>query len=435
MFRRGTPIWHYLAVGTIVLTVLSFGTFLAFFNSPTLQDFNSGGGGGGSVDIINASVDRRRPITSTNSFASNEDAVINPHPFRYLIDCPNACGDGGGGDGSSDNVYLLVYVHTSPDHVERRIVIRQTWGDWRRYDFALRIIFLMGLPTAPTSDLGSKMATQTPAQKTMTSVEVLTAEAAAAKSAANVQRAVELEAGYYGDIVQEDFVDTYHNLTYKAVAALRWIATNCRRARFVLKTDDDIFVNMYILRRHLERLDQLHVMEVPVSTTTTTLAAAATASETADSTKKRRRPVSPSGRRLLMCNVWNHMHVRRSGPWRVSASVWNASMYPRYCSGMAFVMSTDLAVDLHRVSYGVPFFWIDDVYVTGLLTRGLDVEWVQLMAVYWRDTSRFEELFTGQLWYRYVFAHVGDMQALRRVWKTVADRARRNVSAVWTRRG
>jgi len=75
-------------------------------------------------------------------------------------------------------------------------------------------------------------------------------------------------------------VDTYRNLTYKGVAALRWVDTYCSQATFVLKTDDDIFVNMFSLLRLLKKMT--------------------------------RKTPRPNG--LLMCCVWNGM---RSGKWKV----------------------------------------------------------------------------------------------------------------------
>lgn len=54
----------------------------------------------------------------------------------------------------------------------------------------------------------------------------------------------------YGDIVQEDFVDSYRNLTHKAIMALRWVSQNCQNAKLILKADDDIFINIFKLVGH-----------------------------------------------------------------------------------------------------------------------------------------------------------------------------------------
>jgi len=92
---------------------------------------------------------------------------------------------------------------------------------------------------------------------------------------------------------RQDFQDTYRNLTYKGVAALRWISRYCSHARYVLKTDDDIFVNAFNLLRHLRRLDRL----------TATAASPSTGA-------------APRG--LLLCLVWYTMTVMREGKWKVS---------------------------------------------------------------------------------------------------------------------
>ena len=49
----------------------------------------------------------------------------------------------------------------------------------------------------------------------------------------------------YGDIVQGDFVDTYRNLSLKAVVGNLWVSKFCSQAEFVVKTDDDMFVDLY----------------------------------------------------------------------------------------------------------------------------------------------------------------------------------------------
>ena len=55
-----------------------------------------------------------------------------------------------------------------------------------------------------------------------------------------LQHALELEAEQEGDIVQGDFQDTYHHLSYKSIMGKLWAATFCEQAQFVVKTDDDM---------------------------------------------------------------------------------------------------------------------------------------------------------------------------------------------------
>ena len=100
--------------------------------------------------------------------------IANPHPFNYIINSPNVCS-------SSQDVYIIAYIHTAPDHYKRRVVIRQTWGDASHYDVGIRVVFVMGKTTSATKPEA----------------------AAGAGAAGDIQRALEFEAAQYGDIVQE----------------------------------------------------------------------------------------------------------------------------------------------------------------------------------------------------------------------------------------
>ena len=182
--------------------------------------------------------------------------------------------------------------------------------------------------------------------------------------------------------MQEDFIDAYHNLTYKGIAALKWITHFCSHSKYILKSDDDIFVNMFTLIRHLQGISEFGV----------------------------------ENRNLIMCLVWRHMPVMRTGKWKVSADDFKDQYYPTYCSGSAFIMSTDLAVAMHNVSYYVPFFWVDDFYITGLLLLKLNITHKQFMSTYVLDGRKLEEKFTGSKWYMYVFSHVHNLNSIQNVW-------------------
>ena len=47
------------------------------------------------------------------------------------------------------------------------------------------------------------------------------------------------------DIVQGDFLDTYRNLSYKNIMGKLWVSQFCEQAEFVVKTDDDQYVDLY----------------------------------------------------------------------------------------------------------------------------------------------------------------------------------------------
>ena len=272
----------------------------------------------------------------------------NPHPFKYILNARNMC--------KGKDVFLMIYVHTAPSHTKRRMVIRNTWANQKYYpDDIVRVIFVMG--------------------KT--------------KDKQEIQDSLAFESEQYGDIVQEDFEDTYKNLTYKGIAALKWIKIYCSHSKFVLKTDDDIFVNMFTLMRHLKSLDRY----------------------------------GTQNKNLIMCLVWYRMPVMRTGKWKVSEADFKDKYYPTYCSGSAFTMSTDVAVRMFNVSLYTKFFWVDDFYITGLLPLKLGVKHKQFMSTYVLNGNQLETKFTGPQWFTYIFSHLHDLNRIQKVWDTLVGLA------------
>ncbi|ELU14153.1 hypothetical protein CAPTEDRAFT_75191, partial [Capitella teleta] len=216
---------------------------------------------------------------------------VNSHPYNVVLSNPNLC--------RVKDLFMLVYVHTGVDHYRRRAVIRQTWGDIKRFP-NMRVMFVMG----KTSTIKS------------------------------MQDALQFESTTYGDILEEDFEDTYHNLTFKGIGALKFISHYCNNVKYVLKTDDDVFVNMYTLQNHLMQLEG-----------------------------------AGYNKNLILCLVWWNMPVLREGKWAVPKEMYPGDLYPPYCSGMAYLFSTDVAPKLYDASFFVKFFWVDDVYISGILPK------------------------------------------------------------------
>jgi beta-1,3-galactosyltransferase 1 len=206
-------------------------------------------------------------MTITNTTDHNVekiyDKIVNKHDFNFTLNPEyQTC--------KSSQLFLLIYVHTAPVNFKRRLSIRETWA--RRSMFRdIRLVFMMGY----TLD---KKTTQ-----------LLT-----------------LESNLYQDLVQENFIDSYKNLTYKGIMAMKWISTYCQNAKFILKTDDDIITNPFILLRHLKSLNN-HGLIAPKS---------------------------------LMCLVWNRMKPMRDkkSKWYLSRHDFENDYYAQYCSGSAFVL-------------------------------------------------------------------------------------------------
>ncbi|NXU33362.1 B3GT4 galactosyltransferase, partial [Thalassarche chlororhynchos] len=63
--------------------------------------------------------------------------------------------------------------------------------------------------------------------------------------------ALRAEALRHGDLLQGDFLDVYANLTRKTLLLLSWAAARCPAVPFLLKADDDVFVNLPALTTYL----------------------------------------------------------------------------------------------------------------------------------------------------------------------------------------
>ncbi|XP_028967985.1 beta-1,3-galactosyltransferase 1 [Galendromus occidentalis] len=153
-----------------------------------------------------------------------------------------------------------------------------------------------------------------------------------------LQEKLEMEAEHYDDLIQEDFFDSYNNLTLKSAFLLKWANySGCAASsRYILKTDDDMYINVQNLVNVLR--------------------------------------VKGKSRMLLGSLITKAKPVRDfKSKWYVPSYVFSEKMYPDYLSGTGYVMSTDIVSDLLRMTESTPFFHMEDIYVTGLLARRLGV--------------------------------------------------------------
>ena len=142
----------------------------------------------------------------------------------------------------------------------------------------------------------------------------------------------------YSDIAQENFVEHYRNLTHKHLMGYRWAAEFCSGAKVVIKVDDDVLVNVY---RLVYFLRNVYTRLVPND--------------------------------AIYCSVYGRMPPRRdkSDKWYVSEDEYPRAVYPPYCEGLAYIIDPNLLVKLLEESVYERYYWIDDVYVTGLLMERL----------------------------------------------------------------
>lgn len=277
---------------------------------------------------------------------SHVGPVVNPYQFKYVLEPRNVCDEGH---------LLVVYVHSDVRNFDRRAVIRKTWGNTSIYtDIQMKLFFFVAMSQRGEDD------------------DVLRAEARE-----------------NDDIIQLGFIEHYHNMTYKAIGALKWLVTRCKTVTYLLKTDDDTFVNTFALFKHIEALSEDHLYV--------------------------------SG--LLVCCRGHLKLVYRYGKWAVNRTEYPDDYYPHYCSGIAYILTADVARAIYRTSAHVPYFWIDDVYVTGMIPEAIRLRQIDMRGAYIRDVGKIDELFAGNEWYKFAFCHVPDLHHFERLWNIVRSKA------------
>lgn len=154
----------------------------------------------------------------------------------------------------------------------------------------------------------------------------------------NSQQLISMEAAKYGDIIQENFQDSYHNLTIKVGMILKWVNKNCQGIKYLMKTDDDMFINIENLLTVLSS--------------------------------------KPNDTNILIGHlVENQIPIRDSDNiWYTPMYMFNGTKFPDFVSGTGYVMSIDVATKIYHASFQVPLILLEDVYFTGLCAANVSIK-------------------------------------------------------------
>nr|XP_006123497.1 UDP-GalNAc:beta-1,3-N-acetylgalactosaminyltransferase 1 [Pelodiscus sinensis]XP_014429285.1 UDP-GalNAc:beta-1,3-N-acetylgalactosaminyltransferase 1 [Pelodiscus sinensis]XP_025040630.1 UDP-GalNAc:beta-1,3-N-acetylgalactosaminyltransferase 1 [Pelodiscus sinensis] len=192
--------------------------------------------------------------------------------------------------------FLVILVSSQPTDVEARQAIRVTWGSkkfWR--DYQVLILFLLG-QGAERED----------------SLDVLS---------------IDDESILYGDIIRQDFMDTYDNLTLKTIMAFRWVSEFCSNAKYVMKADSDIFINTGNLVKFLQNVNSSDSFFTGYP---------------------------------LIDNFSYRGFYRKT---YISYDEYPFKVYPPYCSGMGYILDGKLALRIYEMMSHIKPIKFEDVYV------------------------------------------------------------------------
>jgi hypothetical protein len=129
------------------------------------------------------------------------------------------------------------------------------------------------------------------------------------------------------------------------------VSIYCSDVDFVMKVDEDVFVNIPQLAKELHR-----------------------------------RPYGVKGSVYGYVNV--HSSVRRKGKWGVSKDEFPLSNYPNYASGNSYVISGNIIPRMFMTSEYLPYMPIEDAFITGCLARIVEAKVVSVPGfTYWHDAE------------------------------------------------
>lgn len=224
----------------------------------------------------------------------NDESLREPFRHRTALVTTATC---------KQYYFLLILVSSAPGNFKRRDHIRRTWAIDNSTKPRWKTAFLVA---------------QTPEQK--------------------VSNLLLTENEIHADLIRADYNDHYWNQTLKLLMGFEWAARYCNFS-FLLKADDDVFVNLPKLIFFLND--------------------SATPSE-----------------KLYMGNAIRSPCASRQGKWQIYKEEYDEERYPDYCSGFGFILSHDVVTLFVEVFDLVPNFRIDDVYI-GMLAHKTGIEAVQ----------------------------------------------------------
>ncbi|KAJ7376512.1 hypothetical protein OS493_034248 [Desmophyllum pertusum] len=191
--------------------------------------------------------------------------------------------------------FLIILVSSAPANFQRRKIIRKTWA----FESAFK-------PRWTTVFLVAQTRLQTESNSLLKEDEV------------------------YGDLVRADYFDNYWNLTLKIQMGFEWAIRYCKFS-FLLKVDDDVFVNSAGIISFLIK------------------------------------PNTPKEKLYAGEHRIKHP-AQREGKWKVTIDEYKEKLYPDHCPGFGYVLSHDVVVTFVKAFPIVPFFKVDDIYV-GMLAK------------------------------------------------------------------
>ncbi|XP_006821576.1 beta-1,3-galactosyltransferase 1-like [Saccoglossus kowalevskii] len=275
-----------IVVTTSFLYLLLIVVFICFY-------FNVGKGGpswgstspvfGGGRTWLFADDDYSERMFNNTNLLSGE--YIHLDQYSYLINQPKICSD-------HRDVFLLTLITTQHKNYKQRNAIRDTWASISVHEGKqIASVFLLAKSQDP-----------------------------------RLMRLVDNESRKHRDIVEFDFQEDYLNLTLKTLLGMRWAVDYCPQSKYILKTDDDVFINPYTLVHNLTEM-----------------------------------PRHDFAYGYAYYNVTPARNV--TNKWFTTFDMYKGTKYPPYLVGTGYVLSHDVAAEVLSLGSTKRYLSWEDVFV------------------------------------------------------------------------
>ena len=233
----------------------------------------------------------------------NYNSHFKPHITKDIYNEGFTVGREEACDHSDTDILLTVMVISAPDHFQQRAAIRSTWG---RSVAGGLVTFLLG-------------------------------EAEDEAARAEVMR----ESEAHQDLVINKIPDLYQNLSLKTLSAFQWLLRFCSASSFLLKVDDDMFVQVDKVLAKIKNILQQN-----------------------------------SHPRLILGNIsrgWRPVRNPQS-KYLITAAQYAADTYPDFATGPSYLLSRAAVAEILPAALEAAYLHLEDVFLTGVVAESLGIQ-------------------------------------------------------------
>lgn len=295
--RKSRANWNYVLLIFVLLIFISINIFI---NYPSNDDFSN----------------QTTVYAHFSTYVQTFQRIINPYQHKYILKpSVKIC---------QSSLVLLTLVSSLPENFSNRNSIRKSWANKELFP-GMYTVFIIGKSLNKT-----------------------------------VNKKLIDEAYIHEDILQDDYIDSYKNLSIKTISAMKWASDYCtKKTKLVLKINDDLIMNSYSLIPFLEvNFKNSHFNN------------------------------------SLFCSPNKEMKVDRNvnSNFYVSENEYAREFFPYFCNGGAYLLSSDLPGMIYETSLYTKPFLTESIYI-GILAEKLKTNIVSLKSKYcWTKESCFYAL-------------------------------------------